>query len=122
MRKRITLASSFGFHDGLAKFQHSDIAHYLKVIPSSFSFYNGEEGELYLYTANNRYNVRPGEMPAVNFGIDVSPMRMLYREYREAWGSWLTSTCAVVGGVFTVFGMVVGLLDTSTEAIGKKLI
>jgi len=105
-----------------AKFAHSDIAHYIKVIPSSFSFESGEEGELYLYTANNRYNVRPGETPSINLGIDISPMRMLYREYYEEWIAFLTSTCAVIGGVFTVFGMVVTLLDTSGEAFSKKLI
>ena len=32
------------------------------------------------------------------------------------------STCAVIGGVFTVFGMVVALLDTSSEVFSKKSI
>ena len=32
------------------------------------------------------------------------------------------STCAVIGGVFTVFGMLVALLDTSSEAFSKKSI
>ena len=78
-------------------------------------------------------------------------MRMFYREYREEWTSFLTvraldscshlvilamhaqvlvllsthyaqSTCAVIGGVFTVFGMVVALLDTSSEVFSKKSI
>ena len=79
-------------------------------------------------------------------------MRMFYREYREDWTSFLTvrildscshlvvlamhalsdsyllsthyaqSTCAVIGGVFTVFGMVVALLDTSSEVFSKKSI
>ena len=47
-------------------------------------------------------------------------MRMFYREYREDWTTFLTSTCAVIGGVFTVFGMLVALLDTSSEAFSKK--
>ena len=93
----------------------------MNCIPSSFAFDSGEEGELYLYTANNRYNVRPGEMPAVNFGIDVSPMRMLYREYREEWGTFLTSTCAVIGGVFTVFGMIDGLVYHSDRLLREKV-
>ena len=33
-----------------------------------------------------------------------------------------TSRCAVIGGVFTVFGMVVAMLDTSSEAFAKKSI
>jgi len=103
-----------------ARYRHSDIAHYLKVIPSSFSFVSGEEGELYLYTANNRFNVRSGATPSLSIGIDISPMRMFYREYHEGWTTFLTSTCAVIGGVFTVFGMVVAMLDTSSEAFSKK--
>jgi hypothetical protein len=105
-----------------ARYRHSDIAHYLKVIPSSYSFAAGEEGELYLYTANNRFNVRESATPSLAIGIDISPMRMFYREYREEWTSFLTSTCAVIGGVFTVFGMVVALLDTSSEVFSKKSI
>ena len=105
-----------------ARYRHSDIAHYLKVIPSSYSFVAGEEGGLYLYTANNRFNVRESATPSLAIGIDISPMRMFYREYREDWTSFLTSTCAVIGGVFTVFGMLVALLDTSSEAFSKKSI
>ena len=90
------------------------------MIPSSFSFVSGEEGELYLYTANNRFNVRSGATPSLSIGIDISPMRMFYREYHEGWTTFLTSTCAVIGGVFTVFGMVVAMLDTSSEAFSKK--
>ena len=33
-----------------------------------------------------------------------------------------TFRCAVIGGVFTVFGMVVAMLDTSSEAFAKKSI
>ena len=29
----------------VARFRHSDLAHYLKVIPASFAFASGEEGE-----------------------------------------------------------------------------
>ena len=35
---------------------------------------------------------------------------------------YVQSTCAVIGGVFTVFGMVVALLDTSSEVFSKKSI
>ena len=66
--------------------------------------------------------MRPGETPSVDLGIDISPMRLFYREQYEGWGPFLTSTCAVIGGVFTVFGMVVTILDTSGEAFSKKLL
>ena len=42
------------------------------MIPSSYSFAAGEEGELYLYTANNRFNVRESATPSLAIGIDIS--------------------------------------------------
>ena len=38
------------------------------MIPSSYSFVTGEEGELYLYTANNRFNVRESATPSLAIG------------------------------------------------------
>ena len=53
---------------GRVSYRNSDIAHDLKVIPSSYSFVTGEEGELYLYTANNRFNVRESAIPSLAIG------------------------------------------------------
>ena len=62
------------------------------------------------------------EYPAIAFQYDLSPISIVVQQTRMPAYQFLTSSCAIIGGVFTVFGMVVTILDTSGEAFSKKLI
>lgn len=46
----------------------------------------------------------------------LSPVQIIVAEKGRAWYHFLTTTCAVVGGVFTVAGICDGLLHTSVRA------
>lgn len=49
-------------------------------------------------------------------------MMIEYTEYRKPFTHFLTDICAVVGGVFTVAGLVDGILfNASRQTIGKEL-
>ena len=52
---------------------------------------------------------------------DLSPMMVKLTEYRHSVTHFLTGVCAIVGGVFTVAGMLDGMLYHSTRAIKKKI-
>lgn len=45
----------------------------------------------------------------------LSPVQIIVAEKGRAWYHFLTTTCAVVGGVFTVAGICDGLLHTSVR-------
>ena len=45
-------------------------------------------------------------LPGVFFNYEISPLVMVYEEKRASLAHFLTSVCAIVGGVFTVFGLV----------------
>jgi hypothetical protein len=57
--------------------------------------------------------------PAIWFRYDISPLTVKYREKGEAFFSFLTAICAVVGGVFTVANMIDGLLFSASEYYKK---
>lgn len=42
--------------------------------------------------------------------MDFSPMRVIYTEERKSLASVLVSTCAIIGGIFTVASIVDGFL------------
>ena len=52
----------------------------------------------------------------VQFSYALSPVQIIVAEARRAWYHFLTTTCAIVGGVFTVAGICDGLLHTSVSA------
>lgn len=57
----------------------------------------------------------------VFFMYDLSPMMVQMTEHRRSLTHFLTGVCAIVGGVFTVAGMVDGMLYHSTRALKKKI-
>lgn len=52
---------------------------------------------------------------------DLSPMMVQLTEYQRSLTHFLTGVCAIVGGVFTVAGMVDGMLYHSHKALKKKI-
>jgi hypothetical protein len=47
-------------------------------------------------------------------------MLVKYNEYRKPFTHFLTDLCAIVGGVFTVAGMVDGILYTAERSLARK--
>lgn len=60
-------------------------------------------------------------LPGVFFFYDLSPIKVNIREYRESLVHFLTNVCAIVGGVFTVSGIVDGLLYHGHNVLRKKM-
>jgi len=48
-------------------------------------------------------------------------VQVVVRELPKAWYKFLTTTCAVVGGVFTVAGILDSILHTGLSAVRKKV-
>lgn len=55
--------------------------------------------------------------PGAYFNFEISPILVVHSETRQSFAHFLTSTCAIVGGVLTV----AGLLDSILFATGRKL-
>ena len=55
-------------------------------------------------------------VPPAQVSYALSPVQIIVAEKGRAWYHFLTTTCAVVGGVFTVAGICDGLLHTSVRA------
>ena len=49
-------------------------------------------------------------LPGVFFIYDISPIKVKFTEKQQSFTYFLTSLCAIVGGVFTVAGIVDAIL------------
>ena len=59
----------------------------------------------YLYQSHlSHYELN--EVPEARFSYDVSPIALTYRVEKRAFYSYVTSIVAIVGGTFTVLGLV----------------
>lgn len=60
-------------------------------------------------------------MPGVFFSYEISPLMVKYTEKKESFGHFATNICAIIGGVFTVAGLIDTFLYHSIRAIQKKV-
>ncbi|EWM28250.1 endoplasmic reticulum-golgi intermediate compartment protein 3 [Nannochloropsis gaditana] len=95
--------------DGYGMYQY-----YLKVVPTIYKHLSQPP------TVSNQYavsehirHINPGSnrgLPGVWFFYDTSPVHVEFQERRKGLLPFLTSVCAIVGGVFSVFGVVDGVV------------
>lgn len=94
-------------HQGSGYFQY-----HIKVVPTVYQPLWGSSVNTnqYSYTELFRTTQDIDKLPAVYFHYELSPIMAKVIESRKSYTSFLTSLCAVVGGVFTVAGMVDSML------------
>lgn len=61
-----------------------------------------------------------GLLPGVFFNYELSPLRVRIEERGRSFVHFLTRVCAIIGGVFTVMGVVDALLHRALEGLSRK--
>lgn len=91
-------------------YDHSDLREYIfEMVPRVYEF----------SASSNQYNAS-NALPAALFTFDISPLVILVVKDNVPLYRFLTSLCAVVGGVFTVIGLVDSGVFHTMKSIKKK--
>eukprot|EP01066_Platyproteum_vivax_P012882 Platyproteum_vivax@DN5855_c0_g1_i1.p1 len=95
--------------------------YYLKVVPTTYRSPPRMLGNTHVYqfTAHSAAVTNP-QMPAIYFRYDISPVTVLFEEREQSLLTFVLHVCAILGGVFTVAGMVDALLHRSVYALYLK--
>ncbi|KAK4311187.1 hypothetical protein Pmani_017306 [Petrolisthes manimaculis] len=95
----------------------------MKVVPTIYEETNGKELLSYQYTFAYRSYVSFGHggrvVPALWFRYDLTPITVKYHHKRPPFYSFITTVCAIVGGTFTVAGIVDSFIFTASEIFKK---
>ena len=81
---------------------------------------NGNPYYIHQYTFNSNEVHAHMQMPAVFFRWDISPVTVKTQQYKENIYHFLIQICAIIGGIFTVTGIIDSLVHESVSAILKK--
>lgn len=60
-------------------------------------------------------------LPGIFFFYDLSPIKVHIHEYRDSFVRFLTTVCAIIGGVFTVSGLIDSMLYHGHNVLKKKM-
>jgi len=93
--------------------------YYIKVVPTTYQTLESAEYFVHQFTANTNEFSSQG-MPAVFFRYDLSPVTVKFSQAQESFFHFIVQVCAIVGGIFTVAGLIDNLLHTSISRILKK--
>lgn len=93
--------------------------YYTKVVPTTYVPLSAKSVHVYQFTANSN-KIMNQQMPSLYFRYDFSPVTVRYQETRESLSHFLVQICAVIGGIFTVAGLVDSVIHKSIVHIAKK--
>ncbi|XP_067121839.1 endoplasmic reticulum-Golgi intermediate compartment protein 3 isoform X2 [Centruroides vittatus] len=98
--------------------------YYAKIVPMMYSRSDGQtlHTNRFAVTRHRKRAASAGgdqSLPGVFVIYEFSPMMVKYSEKRKSFPHFLTGVCAIVGGVFTVAGMIDSAIYHSSRAIQK---
>jgi len=95
---------------------HEAYHHYLKVITTNIDGlkFGRKDLKAYQILENSQLSYyRHDQVPEAKFILDLSPISVSYRTTSRHWYDYLTSVMAIIGGTFTV----VGMIESSIHAV-----
>ena len=102
--------------------------HYLQVVTKVLKHLDAALSDTILYKYTVHSNLYHSEKaagddetpPAVMFRYDLSPVSIVINQVRQPFYRFITSLCAIIGGVYTVIQLFEGVLHHTTEKLLKK--
>lgn len=99
--------------------------YFTKVVPTIYKDIRGHVISTNQFSVTEHF--RPTDaatgrsLPGVFFFYDLSPIKVKFSEERTSFLHFLTNVCAIVGGVFTVTGILDAFVYHGHKAIKKKI-
>lgn len=95
------------------------IEHYLQIVKTEVI--TGRSNKLieeYEYTAHSSL-IQSLNIPVAKFHFELSPMQILITENEKSFSHFITNLCAIIGGVFTVAGILDSILHNTLRLVKK---
>jgi len=93
--------------------------YYISVVPTTYEDLGGKKLYVHQFTANSN-EIQTTMLPALYFRYDLSPVTVKYTHHKESFFRFLVQICAIIGGIFTVAGIIDALVHKSVVNIMKK--
>lgn len=103
---------------------HMSHEHYIKVVSTRYqtgSLRGAREILGYqMSTSNHQYKSDPN-VPEARFSYDLSPTAVVITQAGRRWYEFLTSLCAIVGGTFTIFSLMDGVIHSLQKRMASPV-
>jgi len=115
--------------DGVEKVSFSDASamyqYFVKIVPTIYESLDGTVINTNQFSVTEHTRMLPvgdkSGLPGLFVMYDLSPIMVKFTERTKSFAHFLTGVCAIIGGVFTVAGLIDSLIYNSLRTIGKKM-
>ncbi|KAK8558779.1 hypothetical protein V6N13_098417 [Hibiscus sabdariffa] len=98
--------------------------YFIKVVPTIYTDIRGRTVNSNQYSVTEHFRdlelIGPNSHPGVFFYYDFSPIKVTFKEERISFLHFITNICAVIGGIFTVAGIVDSFVYHGQRKMKKK--
>ncbi|XP_034902974.1 uncharacterized protein [Populus alba] len=98
---------------------------FIKVVPTIYTDIRGRTVHSNQYSVTEHFKkselMRLDSLPGVYFIYDFSPIKVTFKEEHTSFLHFMTSICAIIGGIFTIAGIVDSFIYHGRKAIKKKM-
>lgn len=110
---------------GIAEKGSEMFQYYIKIVPTTFARVDGSTFVTNQFSVTRHSKVvssmlGEGGMPGVFFSYELAPVMVKYQEKEKSFGHFAAGLCAIIGGVFTVAGMLDKMVYNSAKIIQQK--
>ncbi|KAL4557621.1 hypothetical protein LXL04_035806 [Taraxacum kok-saghyz] len=99
--------------------------YFLKVVPTLYTDDSGHSIQSNQFSVTEHFKGaeigRLQTLPGVFFFYELSPIKVTFTEEHVSFLHFLTNVCAIVGGIFTVSGILDSFIYHGQKAITKKM-
>ncbi|XP_053382292.1 endoplasmic reticulum-Golgi intermediate compartment protein 3-like isoform X1 [Mercenaria mercenaria] len=99
--------------------------YFIKIVPTTYTSVDGMTVATNQFSATKHSKVigilGDSGLPGMFVTYELSPMMVKYTEKRRSFMHFLTGVCAIIGGIFTVAGLIDSMIYHSARALQKKI-
>ncbi|PIA48608.1 hypothetical protein AQUCO_01400887v1 [Aquilegia coerulea] len=98
--------------------------YFIKVVPTIYKDIRGRKINSNQFSVTEHFRSADGftqSLPGVFFFYDFSPIKVSFTEENVSLLHFMTNICAIVGGIFTVSGIIDAFIYHGQRAIKKKM-
>jgi len=110
---------------GVAEKGSEMFQYYIKIVPTTFARADGSTFVTNQFSVTRHSKVismmmGDSGMPGVFFSYEMAPVMVKYQQKEKSFGHFASGLCAIIGGVFTVAGMIDKMVYNSARIIQQK--
>jgi len=137
MKNKLGLINPLDGATGSTKTAQYMFQYFLKVVSTQFRTLDGKIINTHQYSATHfERDLSQGQtgesasgahiqhgaagLPGAFFNFEISPILVVHSDIRQSFAHFLTSTCAIVGGVLTVASLIDSILFATGRALKKS--